>query len=60
VSGAAEPFERGLRFQLVLFEQAQAFAYDLAGVAVAAAANASLDKLVEMLGQVNVPLGREP
>jgi hypothetical protein len=30
--------ELGLRFQLALFEQAQAFAYDLAGVAVAAAA----------------------
>jgi glycine/D-amino acid oxidase-like deaminating enzyme len=50
----AQPFQPGLFFLLALLKQPQAFAHDLAGVAVAAGRNPVFDEAVEAFRQIDV------
>lgn len=49
-----KPFQPGLVFGLPLFEQPQALAHDLTGVAEAARADSGLNEAIEVLGEVYV------
>jgi len=52
--GSAQPFEFRNVFLFALFHEAEAFAYNFAGVAEASGRNAVLDEAIEVVGQVDV------
>lgn len=49
-----EPFDLGLILPLTLFEQPQAFAHNLAGVAESSGGNAGFDEAIEVFSQTHV------